>query len=285
MQIGYIGLGLMGRPCALNLLAAGHSLHVWARRPESAAPLLEKGAAWHESAAQCAAHCDILFLNVNMTKDVEGILFGPSGVVKSERAGLVVVDMSTISATATREMNKRLKQHDMELVDAPVSGGTVGAQNGSLTFMVGASENTFARLKPILEAMGKTITRIGDCGAGQVAKSCNQIVITGAIAAVAEAFRFAEAAGVDAKAVRQALLGGFAASRVLELHGQRMLDDDYTPGFKSSLHLKDMTIVKEIAASLDLHMPLTQLGTRLLEETVDAGFADMDSAAMYTITS
>ena len=285
MNIGYIGLGLMGTSCALNLIKAGHSLFVWARRPESAKPVLDKGAVWCGSIAETAAKCDILFLNVTNTDDVESVLFGMNGVTESRNKGLTVVDMSTISATATRTMAKRLETHGIELVDAPVSGGTSGAENGTLTVMVGARQKTFDRIKPVLEAMGKTITRIGDCGAGQVAKSCNQIIITGAIAAVAEAFRFAEAANVDAALVRQALLGGLAGSKILEIHAQRMIDDSYAPGFKTALHLKDISIVEKIAEELHLNMPVTQIGYGLLQKTVDAGYGEEDSAAMYKITS
>jgi 2-hydroxy-3-oxopropionate reductase len=284
MNIGYIGLGLMGKPCAFNLMKAGHSLFVWARRPESAKEVLEKGATWCSSIAETAAKCEILFLNVTKTEDVESILFGREGVTDSNNKGLTVVDMSTISATAARVMAKRLEAHGMELVDAPVSGGTAGAINGTLTIMVGAKQKTFDTIKPVLESMGKTITRIGDSGAGQIAKSCNQIVITGAIAAVAEAFRFAEAAQVDISLVRQALLGGLAGSRVLEVHANRMIENSYPPGFKTVLHLKDMGIVETIAEELHLHMPVTQIGYELLQKTVDAGYGEEDSAAVYKIT-
>ena len=284
MNIGYIGLGLMGKPCALNLMKAGHTLYVWARRPESAQELVGKGAVFCDSIADCASKCEILFLNVTNTSDVESILFGPKGVVESGNKSLIVVDMSTISATATRTMAERLAPYGIELVDAPVSGGTAGAVNGTLTIMVGATEQVFERIKPVLADMGTSITRIGDCGAGQVAKSCNQIVITGAIAAVAEAFRFAEAAGVDPVFVRQALLGGFAASKVLEMHGNRMIKDDYVPGFKTTLHRKDMGIVKEIAEELHLNMPLSQVGTGLLEHTIEAGYGEQDSSAIFKVT-
>lgn len=284
MKLGYIGLGLMGTPCTLNLLKAGHEVHVWARRPESAKEVLKQGAVWCDSIAEAAAQCEILFLNVTNTVDVESVLFAPKGVAESGNKGLTVVDMSTISATATRAMAKRLEPYGIELVDAPVSGGTVGAANGTLTIMVGAAEETFNRIKPVLLDMGKSVTRIGECGAGQVAKSCNQIVITGTIAAVAEAFRFAEAAGVDPVPVREALLGGFAASRVLELHGNRMIEDNYAPGFKTVLHLKDMGIVKEIAKEFGLAMPVSQTGIGLLEQTVDAGYGDQDSSAMFNVT-
>jgi 2-hydroxy-3-oxopropionate reductase len=265
-------------------MKAGHTLFVWSRRPESADAVASKGAIRCESIADCASRCEILFLNVTNTVDVESVLFGNKGVADSGNTGLTVVDMSTISATATRTMAKRLSGHGMELVDAPVSGGTVGAENGTLTVMVGASPETFARIRPVLECMGKSVTRIGECGAGQVAKSCNQIVITGAIAAVAEAIRFAQAAGVDPEPVRGALLGGFAQSRILELHGKRMIDANYSPGFKTTLHLKDMGIVNDIAGELGLSMPLSQVGIGLLEKTVDAGYGDVDSSAMFKVT-
>lgn len=284
MNIGYIGLGLMGTPCALNLIKAGHSLFVWARRPESARDVLEKGAVWCASIAEVGSKCEILFLNVTNTEDVESVLFSVNGVADCGRKGLIVVDMSTISATATRTMAKRLEKHGMELVDAPVSGGTAGAKNGTLTIMVGARQETFDKLKPILEVMGTTITRIGECGAGQIAKSCNQIIITGTIAAVAEAFRFAEAAGVDCSLIRQALLGGLAGSRILEIHANRMIENRYAPGFKSVLHLKDIDLVEKIAEELQLHMPVTQVGYGLLQKTVDAGYGEEDSAAIYKVT-
>ena len=285
MNIGYIGLGLMGKPCALNLMKAGYTLFVWARRPEAAKELLEQGASWCSSIAETASRCEILFLNVTNTNDVESILFGINGVTDSKHKGLTVVDMSTISATATRAMGKRLEAHGMELVDAPVSGGTVGAANGTLTIMVGSKQETFIKVKPILEAMGKTITRIGDSGAGQIAKSCNQIIVTGTITTIVEAFRFAEAAQVDISLVRQALLNGFAGSKILEIHANRMIEDSYAPGFKSALHLKDMGIVETIAKELHLNMPVTQIGYGLLQKTVDAGYGEEDSAAMYKITS
>ena len=284
MKIGYIGLGLMGRPCALNLLKGGHTLFVWARRAEAAKEVLEKGATFCGSIAETAASCEILFTNVTNTEDVRSILFGNAGVCESGNRGLTVVDMSTISATATRDMGKALEAHGMELVDAPVSGGTAGARDGALTIMVGAREETFARIRPVLACMGKSITRIGDIGAGQVAKSCNQIMITGTIAAVAEAILFAEKAGVHPAPVREALMGGFARSKILEIHGQRMIEGHYAPGFKTALHLKDIGIVTDIAKELGLGMPVTQLGYELLQRTVDAGFGEADSASLFKVT-
>ena len=283
MKIGYIGLGLMGKPCTLNLIKAGHSLYVWARRPEATGEVAEKGAVVCASIAEVAAQVEVLFLNVTNSSDVEAVLFADNGVVKGGKKGLIVVDMSTISAIATRNMAKRLEPHGIELVDAPVSGGTIGAINGTLTIMVGTSEATFERVKPLLLHMGKTVTRIGDTGAGQVAKSCNQIAITGTIMAVAEAIHFARAAGVDPAPIREALLGGFAGSKILEIHGNRMITDDYAPGFKTILHAKDMGIVHDIAEELGLDMPVSETGLNMLKEAVKAGYGELDSSAMYKL--
>ena len=283
MKLGYIGLGLMGNPCTLNLIKAGHSLYVWARRPEATKEVAEKGAVVCSSIAEVAAQVEVLFLNVTNSSDVEAVLFADNGVAKGGKKGLIVVDMSTISAIATRNMAKRLEAHGIELVDAPVSGGTIGAINGTLTIMVGASQATFERVKPLLLHMGKTVTRIGDTGAGQVAKSCNQIAITGTIMAVAEAIHFARAAGVDPAPIREALLGGFAGSKILEIHGNRMITDDYAPGFKTILHAKDMGIVHDIAEELGLDMPVSETGLNMLKEAVKAGYGELDSSAMYKL--
>lgn len=283
MKIGYIGLGLMGKPCALNLIKAGHQLYVWARRPEATKEVAEQGATVCAGIAEVAAQVDVLFLNVTNSSDVEAVLFADNGVVKGGKKGLTVVDMSTISATATRAMAKRLEPYGIELVDAPVSGGTIGAINGTLTIMVGASQTTFDRVKPLLSHMGKSITRIGDTGAGQVAKSCNQIVVTGTIMAVAEAFQFAKAAGVDPTPIREALLGGFAGSRILEVHGNRMITGDYAPGFKTVLHKKDMGIVHDIAQELHLNAPVSEIGLDMLNRAVDKGYGELDSSALFKL--
>ena len=283
MKIGYIGLGLMGTPCVKNLIKAGYETHVWARRPEAIAPLVEEGAVAAASIVELAQEVDILFTNVSNTSDVEEVLLGDKGVHLSQKRGLIVIDMSTISATATRSMAARLAMQGIDLVDAPVSGGTAGAQAGTLTIMVGASETIFDTVKPVLSALGTTITRVGECGSGQVAKSCNQIIITGTIAAVSEAFKFANSMGVDLGLVREALLGGFAGSRILEMHAMRMINNDYAPGFKAVLHKKDMGIVSDIAKELQLAMPVTKEGISLLDKTVNAGFGEEDSSAMFEV--
>jgi 2-hydroxy-3-oxopropionate reductase len=282
-KVGYIGLGIMGRPAALNLLKAGYPVRVWARRDESMAPLVEAGATACASPAGVAAAADIIFTNVSDTPDVEEVVLGEKGVIRGAREGAVVVDMSTISPLATRHIAGCLAQQGVELLDAPVSGGERGAIDGTLSFMVGGSAEAFARVRPLFEVMGRNIVHCGDSGAGQVTKACNQIVITQAIAAVGEAFVFARRNGVDPAKVREALLGGFAGSKVLENHGQRMLDHNFDPGFKARLHRKDMRIVLETAAELGIGLPGAALGTQYINALVGAGDGELDSSAIYRL--
>lgn len=283
MDLGYIGLGIMGKECARHLLDAGHTLYIWARRPEACADLASLGAIVCDSAAEVASRVDIIFTNVSDTPDVEEVLLGENGVCKGARPGLIAVDMSTISPLATRRMAEELKRYGVELVDAPVSGGSVGAREGTLTFMVGAAEETYERILPVLKLMGKTFTRIGNVGDGQTAKACNQIAVAGNTAIMVELMRFAEACDVDPAKVREALLGGFAQSRVLELHGKRILDDDFTPGFKATLHNKDMNIVLDVAREKNLNLELTKIASRRISELVEQGDGDLDSSAVYRL--
>jgi 3-hydroxyisobutyrate dehydrogenase-like beta-hydroxyacid dehydrogenase len=280
LTVGYIGLGIMGRPCALNLLAAGFPLVVWARRPESASPLLDAGARWAESPAALASEVDVLITNLSDTSDVSAVLTGAQGAMLGARPGLVCVDMSTISPFGAREIAQTLAANGVDFLDCPVSGGEVGAINASLTIMVGGAEVALERVRPVLAAMGKTITRIGDSGAGQVAKACNQIAVGAGVAMVAEVMKLARACGVDPVPVRAALLGGFAASRVLDVHGQRMIDDNYAPGFKAVLHDKDMGIVLDCARELGIRLPETERVAGLIHQLVQNGDGELDSAAI-----
>ena len=257
--------------------------YIWARRPEACADLASLGAIVCDSAAEVASRVDIIFTNVSDTPDVEEVLLGENGVCKGARPGLIAVDMSTISPLATRRMAEELKRYGVELVDAPVSGGSVGAREGTLTFMVGAAEETYERILPVLKLMGKTFTRIGNVGDGQTAKACNQIAVAGNTAIMVELMRFAEACDVDLAKVREALLGGFAQSRVLELHGKRILDDDFTPGFKATLHNKDMNIVLDVAREKNLNLELTKIASRRISELVEQGDGDLDSSAVYRL--
>lgn len=282
-MIAYIGLGIMGRPMAINLSRAGYSLRVWARRAEMMQPLIEVGATACSSPADAASGADIIITNVSDTPDVEEVVLGPSGIIEGAAAGSVVIDMSTISPSATRKMAARLAENDIDMLDAPVSGGEQGAIDGTLSIMVGGKQEVFNKVQPVLEVLGSNAVHIGDHGAGQVAKACNQTVIAQTIAAIGEAFVLAKSAGVDPARVREALLGGFAGSRIMESHGERMLAHNFKPGFKSRLHQKDMRIVLETAHELGIALPGAALATQLINAVVGAGGGDDDSSAILRL--
>jgi len=282
-RVGYIGLGLMGRPVALNLLRAGYSVAVYARREFSLLPLVAVGATAYASPQALAAACDIIFINVSDSPDVEAVVLGDQGVIQGATAGSVVVDMSTISPSVTRSIADKLSLKGVDMLDAPVSGGTIGAEAGALSVMVGGKADVFKRLLPLFEVIGENITHVGDHGAGQVAKACNQLIVAQMMAAIGEAFVLAKASGVDPGKVREALMGGFAGSRILEVHGQRMLDDDFEPGFKARLHQKDLRIVREAAAEVDLLLAGTEMVSEYVDALVDGGRGELDSAALATV--
>jgi len=224
-----------------------------------------------------------VFTNVSDTPDVEEVVLGPAGVVHGARPGMVVVDNSTISPSVTRRIAEILRAKGVEMLDAPVSGGQQGAIDGTLSVMVGGTAATFERALPLLRSIGRNIVHVGDSGAGQVAKACNQVVIAQTVAAIAEGLLLATAAGVDPAKVREALLGGFAASRALEVHGQRMLDRNYAPGFVARLHQKDMRIVLETAQELGLPLPGAERVTQYIDALVGRGDGELDSAALATV--
>ncbi|WP_407278836.1 2-hydroxy-3-oxopropionate reductase [Aromatoleum evansii] len=283
MEVGFIGLGLMGRPMALNLMKAGHKVQVWSRRRESMQPLLDAGAGDCASAAELASRAEVVISMVADAPDVEQVALGPQGVADGARPGLIFVDMSTIAPAAAQAIATKLKARGIEMLDAPVSGGEIGAINATLTIMVGGDAAAFERVKPVFEAMGKTVSVIGASGAGQVAKACNQILTGVGVAAVAEAMNFAQKSGVDAAKVREALLGGFAYSRVLENHGQRMLDRNFKPGFKAWMHQKDLRIVMEEAHRLGLALPTSAATAQMLNAMVGSGLGENDSIAMLKL--
>jgi 2-hydroxy-3-oxopropionate reductase len=283
MNVAFVGLGIMGKPMALNLRKAGYAVFVHGRRPESMAPLSDAGCTACRSPAEAASKADIILVMVSDTPDVEQVVFGEDGVIHGAKPGAVVVDMSTISPTATRRFADDLRARGIEMLDAPVSGGDVGAINATLSIMVGGKPAVFARVKPVFEAMGKNIVLVGDNGAGQVAKACNQIVVAVTIEGVAEALTFARKNGVDPARVRDALMGGFAGSRILEVHGKRMLDNDYTPGFKTKLHQKDINIVMQTAKELGLSLPGAALVMQHLNALMGTGNGELDSAAVMKI--
>lgn len=281
MNVGFIGLGLMGRPMALHLEKAGHTLHLWARRPEALAPFAAVNAKTHATPAEVAAHAEVVIVMVADAPDVEKVCLGADGLAAGaalkNKAGLIVVDMSTINPNAARSIGLRLAEKGIDFVDAPVSGGETGAINAALTIMAGGKVAAFEKVKPLLEKMGKSVTLIGDSGAGQVAKACNQILTGVGVLAVAEAFNFAAKSGVDPAKVREALLGGFAYSKILENHGQRMLDRNFKPGFKAWMHQKDLRIVMEEAHRLGLMLPSAAATAQIFNAIVGSGMGENDS--------
>ena len=283
MKLGFLGLGIMGRPMALNALKAGHEVVVWARRAESMAPLAEAGARIAASPAALAGQVDVVISMVADAPDVEQVMLGENGVATGAQAGLVAVDMSTIAPSAARDIAAKMKSRGIEFVDAPVSGGEVGAIAGTLSIMAGGSEAAFARAKPAFECIGKNIVHVGDSGAGQVAKACNQIMTGMGVMAVAEALCFASKAGADPAKVREALLGGFAYSKILENHGQRMIDRNFKPGFKSWMHQKDLNIVMQSAHELGLMLPGSAMTAQMFNAMVGSGLGEEDSIAVLKL--
>ena len=280
MKIGYIGTGLMGRPMAGHLQRAGFDLMLLPNRTPAPSELVSGGAVVADSAASLAAWADVVMLNVPDTPDVEDLLFRADGIASGANAGLLVIDNSTISPAATRRFAERLAEQGVRFVDAPVSGGDVGARDATLTIMVGGQDEDVGRAMPLLRLLGKTITHIGEVGAGQTCKAANQIVVGVTLAAVAEALVFAGKAGADPVKVREALLGGFAGSRILEKHGQRMLDADFAPGFKTHLHAKDLAIVLDNADELGVELPATALVREHLLAQIAAGGSDADHSVL-----
>ncbi|MBS0426398.1 MAG: 2-hydroxy-3-oxopropionate reductase [Proteobacteria bacterium] len=277
-RIGFIGLGIMGTPMAGHLIDAGHTLFVNTRGavPEAIAGRAEACA----SAAEVARHADVIFVMVPDTPDVEKVFFGESGVASALTAGKTVVDCSSIDPIATQDFARRIAALGCGYVDAPVSGGEVGAKAASLTIMCGGDEATFEAVRPLLETMGKNVTRVGDVGAGQITKVANQIIVALNIAAVGEALVFASKAGADPAKVRQALMGGFASSRILEVHGERMINRTFAPGFRIALHQKDLNLAMQSARSLGVALPQTAGAAQLMNACAALGHGQEDHSAL-----
>jgi len=279
-KIGFIGLGIMGHPMAINLCKAGYPVQVYARRPELIESLAAAGANPATSPQSVAEHSTIIITMVSDTADVEEVILGEYGVIQGVEAGNLVIDMSSIAASMTRHIAATLAVLGVEMLDAPVSGGEKGAIAGTLSIMVGGKVEAFERARPIFEVLGQNIVHIGDNGAGQIAKTCNQVLISQTMVAVSEALLLAKAAGVNPANVRRALLGGFANSRVLELHGQRMLDHDFEPGFKAKLHQKDMRIALQTAHELGVALPCAAIAAQYLNALIGTGLGELDSSAI-----
>jgi len=282
-RVGFIGLGLMGKPMARNLLGAGYPLTVHSRSEPPVDELVAEGASRASTPADVAAASDVTITMLPDTPDVEQVLFGADGVAEGAPAGSLVVDMSTIDPIATRAFAERLDDVGVTMLDAPVSGGEVGAVAGTLSIMVGGPDDAFERARPLFNVMGSTVVHVGSAGAGQVTKTCNQLVVGSAVEAVAEALVLAAKAGVDPARVREALLGGFAGSKVLELHGQRMLDGAFEPGFRAALMAKDGRIVVTAAERLGSPVPAFRAVAERLEAMLPAGRGELDYAALVTL--
>jgi 2-hydroxy-3-oxopropionate reductase len=279
LKLGFIGLGIMGAPMASHLLAAGHQLfvHTFGKVPSQ---LTEAGAKTCANGTEVAQQADIVFLMVPDTPDVGAALFGDNGVAAGLRKGKTVVDMSSISPIETKVYAKKVNELGCEYLDAPVSGGEVGAKAASLTIMCGGSEATFAKVKPLLELMGKNITLVGGNGDGQTTKVANQIIVALNIAAVGEALLFASKAGADPAKVREALMGGFAASRILEVHGDRMVKRTFAPGFRIALHQKDLNLALQGAKAMGVSLPQTAGAAQLMQACAAQGWDTLDHSAL-----
>ena len=283
MNIGFIGLGIMGAPMAMHLVEAGHQLFVHTRSkvPDTVAASNARRCA---HAAEVAAQSEVIFTMVPDTPDVELVLFGPGGVAEGLAKGTgtrkVIVDMSSISPIATKGFAKRINDLGADYVDAPVSGGEVGAKAASLTIMCGGEPAVFERVRPLLEKMGKNITLVGGIGDGQTTKVANQIIVALNIAAVGEALLFASKAGADPAKVRQALMGGFASSRILEVHGERMIKRTFAPGFRIKLHQKDLGLAMQGARELGVALPQTAGAAQLMQACAAHGMGDLDHSAL-----
>lgn len=278
-KIGFIGLGIMGKPMALNLLKAGFQINILSK--SSASGIVQKaGAQVFENIAELSANSDIIITMLPDSPEVKQVV---SEILPGIKTGSLFIDMSTISPGVAIEINKSLQEKEVCALDAPVSGGQVGAENASLSIMVGGSEESFNRALPVFQAMGKNIVLIGEAGAGQVTKACNQMIVGITIQAVAEAFSMAKAAGVDLEKMREVLLGGFAQSRILDLHGQRIIDGNFVPGFKVKLHKKDMGIALQTGADHQISLKATELVAGLMNRLVNEGQGELDHSSLFLL--
>ena len=283
LRVGYIGLGAMGKPMALNILKAGFPLTVFNRTAEKAGELLTAGAEWADSPADLARCSDVVFTNVSNTADVLSVVLGQSGVREGVRPGMIFVDNSTISPTGSREIYESLRALGVSALDAPVSGGEIGAQNGSLTIMVGGDADALELVRPVLNAVGKKITHIGGAGAGQIAKAANQIMVAAQMVAEAELMIFAQKAGADPVKVIEAIKGGAAQCWTLDVKPQRLFAGNRTPGFKASLQAKDLAIVMETAQQSLMSLPGTAVSAQLFNALCAMGEGNLDNSAVIRV--
>ena len=282
--VAFIGLGIMGLPMARNLLGAGYSIRVHNRSRASVDTLAAEGAVATGSPAEAVDGADVVILMLSNSPAVEAVIRGEEGILERAASGTILIDMSTISPVVTRELSTVLADRGVQMLDAPVSGGEKGAVTGELTIMVGGDQEVFDRCVPLLTVMGGSVNLIGASGAGQIAKACNQIIVAGNIQAVSEALTLARNSGVDPARVREALLGGFAGSKILEVHGQRIIDRTFEPGAKSVLHRKDLDIALETGAAAGTALQTTALIRELFGALIAQGDGELDHSALVKVT-
>ena len=283
LRVGYIGLGLMGKSIARNILKAGFPLLVHNRSRAAVDELVGEGAGAADSPAQVAVKCDIVFTNLPDTPDVEQVVLGGNGILAGAQAGLIYIDNSTIKPAAARRIAAELAKKQVLALDAPVSGGDIGARNATLTIMVGGDASALEKARPVLQAMGKTITHVGEAGAGQVAKAANQIMVAAQMTAMGELLVFAQKAGVDPRKVVEAIKGGAAQCWTLDVKPPRLFEGNRSPGFKAHMQLKDLRIVLDTAREYDIPLPSTSENTRLFERMVGLGMGELDNSAVVGV--
>jgi 2-hydroxy-3-oxopropionate reductase len=283
LRVGYIGLGLMGKSIARNILKAGFPLVVHNRSQAAVDELVNEGAVRASSPAQAAENADVVFTNLPDTPDVELVVFGSNGIIRSAREGMIFVDNSTIKPAAARSIAARLSEKGVMALDAPVSGGDIGARNGTLTIMVGGPTEALETVRPVFNAMGKTITHVGDAGSGQVAKAANQIMVAAQMVAMAELLIFAQKAGTDPRKVVEAIKSGAAQCWTLDVKPQRLFAGNRQPGFKASMQTKDLNIIMETAREYGIPLPSAAVDLQLYTAMLQAGLGDLDNSAILNV--
>ena len=282
-EIGFIGLGIMGKPMVKNLIKSGYKVSFFARRKKIIDEITAIGGTYINNISDLPKICKIIILNLPKSNDVQNVVLGNEGLYENILHNTILIDMSTISPDVTSEISNKLKLKKSYLIDAPVSGGEIGAINGSLSIMVGGQKKIFKKILPILSVLGENITYIGKSGSGQITKACNQILVAGTMVAVSEVLLVAKKSGCNLNLIRDALMGGFANSKILEVHGRRMIDSDYKPGFKSKLHLKDLDIALKIAKDLNINLKGTKYSRKLMYQSVMDKKQEKDSSVIHEI--
>lgn len=283
MKLGFIGLGVMGRPMALNLMKHGHEMGVYGRREATLAPLIEAGARRYDSPAALAAASEVVFTMVTASQDVEAVALGAEGIVHGAKPGLVLIDMETIAPATARSVAAALAAHRVDMLDAPVSGGPAGAQQATLSIMVGGKPQVYERMLPLFHALGKTVLHMGDHGAGQTTKACNQLALLVNAMATAESLQLAARSGLDPAKVREVMLGGVASSRVLDLFGKRMVERDFSAGIEARLYYKDLHIALDLAHELGIASPAAAVAMQHVNAVIGRGEGGSDLSAILKV--